>query len=173
MTPPLGLTRESGKRWKAPHLEVLENQGLIRVGGTLCSSGDGGSLDGFWRRLPEPSWSWVEFLTFLCREYCAFCPAKPSGSSQAERTRGHLFAIRRPGVTVDMGIQEEDRVALRRGCRSRPATTSAWRPAGSWGPRLWVLFSPPYSLGAAGAPSWKSEQGGRISEGARGHLGPE
>lgn len=93
MTPPLGLTRESGKCWEAPHLEVLESQGLIRAGGTLCGSEDGDSPDGLWRRLSGPSWTWVEFLT-LCQEYCASCPAKPSGSSQAERTRGHLFAVR-------------------------------------------------------------------------------
>lgn len=45
MAPPLGLTRKSGKRREAPHLEVLESQGLIRAGGTLCRSGEGDYQD--------------------------------------------------------------------------------------------------------------------------------
>lgn len=154
MTPPLGLTRESGKRWEAPHLKVLESQGLIRVGGTLCSSGDGGSLDGFWRRLPGPSRTWVEFLT-LCREYCASCPVKPSGSSQAERTPLCSSTTRCDGGYGNPG--------RRSGCiaEGMPRPSGHHLRVEALGflriPPIGAFLSPPYSLGAAGAPSWKSE----------------
>lgn len=39
------------------------------------------------------------------------------------------------------------------GMRARPATTSAWRPAGSWGPRLVVFFSPLTLLVQQGRPA--------------------
>lgn len=155
----------------APHLEVFEKP---RPGETLCCLEEGDSLDGFWRRSPGPRWTGVPHRSVPIVPRVLFSQALGLLPGREDQRTPLCCSMTR----CDGGCENPGR---RSGCIAEGMPRPPVRPPPPHGgcgflgtPPSSVLFFPsPYSLGAAGTPSWKSKRGGRDSEDARGHQGPE